>query len=101
MRFERRLSRGPAAEVELRTVETGGSLAGVLAPKGWSEARVEAWLDWAETTPADLPDEYPRGLVESAAADPVLAGGPDRYARRIAAFGHALGLFRKQADAVA
>ena len=32
MRFDRRLSRGPAAEVELRTVETAGSLAGVLAP---------------------------------------------------------------------
>ena len=101
MRFERRLSRGPAAEVELRTVETAGSLAGVLAPKGWSDARVEAWLDWAGTVPADLPDDYPKALAEPAAADPVLAGGPDRYARHIAAHGHALGLFRKQADAVA
>ena len=101
MRFDRRLSRGPAAEVELRTVETAGSLAGVLAPKGWSDARVEAWLDWAEAQPADMPDAYPKTLAEDPAGDPVLAGGPDRYARRIAAYGHALGLFRKPTDALA
>ncbi|HEX5775609.1 MAG TPA: ribonucleotide reductase [Caulobacteraceae bacterium] len=101
MRFDRRLSRGPAAEVELRTVETAGSLAGVLAPKGWSDARVEAWLDWAEALPTDMPADYPRALAESDASDSVLAGGPDRYARRTAAHGCALGLFRKQADALA
>ena len=101
MRFVRRLSRGPAAEVELRTVETAGALAGVLAPKGWSDARVEAWLDWAETLPTDMPDAYPKALAEDAAADPVLAGGPDRYARRIAAWGCALGVFDRQTDAKA
>ena len=64
MRFDRRLSRGPAAEVELRTVETAGSLAGVLAPKGWSDARVEAWLDWAEALASDMPADYPKALAE-------------------------------------
>ncbi|HEX6866548.1 MAG TPA: ribonucleotide reductase, partial [Caulobacteraceae bacterium] len=87
--------------MELRTVETAGALAGVLAPKGWSDARVEAWLDWAETLPADMPDAYPKALAEEDAADPVLAGGPDRYARRIAAWGCALGVFTKQSDAKA
>jgi ribonucleoside-diphosphate reductase alpha chain len=101
MRFERRLSRGQAAEVELRTVETAGSLAGVLAPKGWSDAKVEAWLDWAEAVPADLPEAFPKALAESVAADPVLAGGPERYARRIAAWGSALGVFKKPSDALA
>jgi len=73
MRFVRRLSRGPKAEVELRTVETAGALNGVLAPKGWSDARVEAWLDWAEAQPADMPDAYPKTLAEDPAGDPVLA----------------------------
>jgi ribonucleoside-diphosphate reductase alpha chain len=101
MRFERRLSRGPAADVELRTVETAGALAGVLAPKGWPDARVEAWLDWAETLPADFPESYPKALAETEASDKVLAGGPDLYARRIAAWGSALRLFDRQSDALA
>jgi len=101
MRFTRRLSRGQAADVELRTVETAGSLAGVLAPKGWPDARVEAWLDWAEALPSDLPGEYPKALAEAVAADPVLGGGPEQYARRIAAWGCSLGVFTKQTDALA
>ncbi|HYG28293.1 MAG TPA: ribonucleotide reductase, partial [Caulobacteraceae bacterium] len=101
MRFSRRLSRGSAAEVELRTVETAGALKGVLAPKGWPDAKVEAWLDWAEALPSDLPEDCPKALAEGEAADPVLAGGPDRYARRIAALGLHHGVFRKQADALA
>ena len=100
MRFERRLSRGAAAEVELRTVETAGELAGVMAPKGWTDARVEAWLDWAEALPSDLPQaDFPRALA--AEPDPVLAQGPDRYARRIAALGWTLGVFDRQSDALA
>ena len=101
MRFERRLSRGPAAEVELRTVETADELAGVLAPKGWPDARVEAWLDWADTVPGDFPEAFPKALAETDAPDKVLAGGPDRYARRVAAWGSALELFNRQADALA
>ncbi|HEX6859234.1 MAG TPA: ribonucleotide reductase [Caulobacteraceae bacterium] len=101
MRFSRRLSRGVAAEVELRTVETAGALAGVLAPKGWPDAKVEAWLDWAEALPADMPETCPKALANSEAPDPVLAGGPDRYARRIAAWGLELGVFHKQTDALA
>jgi ribonucleoside-diphosphate reductase alpha chain len=101
MRFERRLSRGPAAEVELRTVETAGALAGVLAPKGLPDARVEAWLDWAETLPGDFPESFPKALADSETSDRVLAGGPDKYARRVAAWGSALGLFNRQADALA
>ncbi len=97
MRFERRLSRGARAEVELRTVETAGSLVGVLAPKGWTDARVEAWLDWAEALPSGLPDgDFPKALAN--APDPILAEGPGRYANRIAALGWTKGVFDRQSD---
>ncbi|WP_269716864.1 TSCPD domain-containing protein [Caulobacter sp. NIBR2454] len=103
MRFVRRLSaHGRAAEVELRTVETADALAGVLAPKSWPDARVQAWLDWAAQLPHDLPHaDTPKALIAESPTGALLAGGPDRYARRLAAFGLAQGLFAKAADAQA
>jgi len=78
MRFTRRLARAAQPEVELRTVETADSLTGVLAPRGWTSARVEAWLDWAETV---APFTSP-GDADGAA---LLAGGPARFAAQLAA----------------
>ncbi len=88
MRFARRLAKGTPPELDLRTVETGDVLHGVLAPRGWTSARVEAWLDWAETLPAEG-DDIEAGL---------LAGGPDRYARAVALRADALKLFDRKTD---
>jgi ribonucleoside-diphosphate reductase alpha chain len=43
-----------AARIEQRTLERVASVAEVLAPASWTDARVEAWLDWLDED-ADLP----------------------------------------------
>ena len=102
MRFARRLAKAESPAVELRTVETATALTGVLAPKGWTDARVEAWLDWAFSLPADLPaGDLPPGLLAETSEDGLLGGGPGRHARRIAALGWLAGLFDRPADALA
>ncbi len=99
MRFELHptfLSDGVA--VALQEVERAGEVAHVLAPAGWTSPRVEAWLDWAEALPSDLPDvDLPEAIVRP--AHPLLAGGPDGHSRRLAAWGWALGLFDSADDA--
>ncbi|HEY1752496.1 MAG TPA: ribonucleotide reductase [Caulobacteraceae bacterium] len=99
MRPDRRFSDAPPGFTpEVRWVERASELAEVLAPPAWTTARVEAWLDWADGLPADLPPDAPAALALEA-ADPLLAGGPDRYARRLAAWGLALGAFEDEAAA--
>ncbi|HEY1879207.1 MAG TPA: ribonucleotide reductase [Caulobacteraceae bacterium] len=84
--------------IALQEVERVGDVAHVLAPAGWTRARVEAWLDWAEALPGDLPEiDLPEAIVRP--AHPLLAGGPDGHARRLAAWGWALGLFDGADDA--
>ena len=101
MRFDRCFSAkdGVRLDRQARTVERPGSSVEVEAPRNWSSARVEAWLDWADGLPADHPNLEPGGLSPERAPDPLLGGGPDRYARRLAAWGFALGLFDHAADA--
>src|SRR5271168_2694982 len=97
MRLDRRFSAVPLPfEPEIRWVERASELAEVAAPPAWTTARVEAWLDWADRLPADLPPEAPESLA-LAAADSLLGGGPDRHARRLAAWGLALGMFDDEA----
>ncbi|MFN3815923.1 TSCPD domain-containing protein [Brevundimonas sp.] len=93
MRFSSRFADSAAAvALEPRTVERPDRVQTVVAPAGWSSARVEAWLDWAETLPGDLPNLAPEALT--APLHPgLLDGGPGRWAVRLAAWGHALGLF--------
>ena len=43
-----------AARIERRTLERASSVTDVLAPASWTDARVEAWLDWLGED-ADLP----------------------------------------------
>ena len=85
---------------EIRWVERAAELVETAAPPHWTTARVEAWLDWADRLPADLPPGTPSALALGG-ADPLLAGGPDRYARRLAAWGLALGVFEAEAEALA
>ena len=76
---------GAVPAMEWRDLERADSVAVVSAPVSWSDARVEAWLDWA-------------GQIESKAP---LGGGPARYADRVAQTGLARGLFGDKADASA
>jgi ribonucleoside-diphosphate reductase alpha chain len=71
--------------MEWRDLERADSVVVVSAPPSWSDARVEAWLDWA-------------GEIEPKAP---LGGGPARYAERIAKIGLARGVFGDKADASA
>ena len=76
---------GVVPAMEWRDLERSDSIVVVSAPAAWSDARVEAWLDWA-------------GEIEPKAA---LGGGPARYAERVAEAGLARGLFGDKADASA
>jgi ribonucleoside-diphosphate reductase alpha chain len=91
-----------APRAAIRSLERPGDHVDVLAPSDWPNARVEAWLDWAKTLPADFPDrDWPLALSPERAYDPLLAEGPDRHARRLAAWGWALGRFDRPRDAAA
>ena len=98
-------ARGPcpaARGLRLRRIECAGDLREVVAPRDWPGARVEAWLSWSSELPTDdPPGDLPSALAPDTPFDPLLGGGPDRYARRLAAWGWALGLFDAEADAQA
>jgi ribonucleoside-diphosphate reductase alpha chain len=46
--------RTETARIERRVLERASSVAEVLAPASWTDARVEAWLDWLDEA-SDLP----------------------------------------------
>ena len=99
MRLPERFAASPLPyRPEIRWIERAAELAEVAAPPHWTTARVEAWLDWADGLPTDLPPGTPAALALEG-ADPLLASGPDRYARRLAAWGLALGAFADEAEA--
>ena len=86
--------------VRTRLIETTRGDVEVVAPVAWTAARVEAWLDWAESLPTDYPPgEVPPALNPQAPIAQLLGGGPARYARRLAAWGWRLGLFEDAQDA--
>ncbi len=82
-----------------REVERADTLAEVMAPPGWSGARVEAWLDWADALPAD--PAVPADLRKTSNTMEALDGGPARWAMILAAQGRTDGRFAKPKDAVA
>ena len=81
--------------LERRAVERPDGVASTIVPSGWTDARIEAWLDWAASLPADLP----RLSDGAAAPSPVLDGAVDRWAGRLAAWGRAMGVFAGEKDA--
>ncbi|MGI8840537.1 MAG: ribonucleotide reductase [Caulobacteraceae bacterium] len=101
MRFHPRPAwRAMPAATQPRPVERAGGVVETVAPRDWTAARIEAWLSWAD----DLASDYPRGdlppaLAAGASLDPLLGGGPDRHAHRLAAWGWALRLFDTADDA--
>jgi ribonucleoside-diphosphate reductase alpha chain len=90
------------APASIRSLERADGFVDVLAPSSWPNARVEAWVDWAQALPDDFPDrDWPSELSPERPYDPLLAQGPDRHARRVAAWGWALGRFDRPHDAAA
>jgi ribonucleoside-diphosphate reductase alpha chain len=103
MRFESPWPRSAARlAAGSRQIETRSGAWDVVAPIAWPTARVEAWVDWADSLADDYPEgELPPGLGPDAPTDPLLAGGPARHARRLAAWGLRLGHFQDAAEAEA
>ena len=74
--------------METRTVERADAVHEILAPAAWSDARIEAWLDWSESlSPALLP------------TGGWLNGGIDAWAERLAGRGLAEGVFADRTEA--
>ena len=84
--------------LDLRAVERPGVVTSSLVPADWTDVRVEAWLDWADALPKDLPQDTAPPDTDHAAW---LNGAADRWAHRLGAWGRAQGLFISEEDASA
>ncbi|MCW0046603.1 TSCPD domain-containing protein [Brevundimonas sp. BT-123] len=83
MRFQSGFAaRAERVAMETRAIERPSGVQQVLAPAGWSDVRIEAWLDWVEA----------EGFAISLSGD-WLNGGVDAWAERLAATGVAEGVF--------
>jgi len=80
-----------------RWVERSDSVVEMIAPDGWSDARVEAWMDWADGLPQDLPTGMAADTV--ALGLEVLGGRISGWAARLAVWGRSTGVFAGAADA--
>jgi ribonucleoside-diphosphate reductase alpha chain len=83
MRFESHAASAREVPVALREIERPSAVVQVLAPRDWTSAQIEAWLDWAERS----------GLSEGDGAGELMHGVFLAYAERLAARGRALDLF--------
>ena len=75
-----------------RETERGAGVQTVVAPAGWTQAQLDAWMDWADRLTPDDGD---------AADDQVLGGPPVRWVNALATNGWKLGLFDTPGDAEA
>ncbi|MDC7681685.1 ribonucleoside-diphosphate reductase [Asticcacaulis sp. BYS171W] len=78
-----------AVVLEVREVERGSRVVETVCPRDWTSAQAEAWLDWADATPHDLPQM----TLAPVPADEALNGAISAYASRLMNWGHALGYF--------
>ena len=100
MRFQPRFAADQAMETILREIERPGLLVEATAPRDWTSARIEAWLDWADAQPAGAPAADLPEVLETATPFAALLGGAfERYGRRLAALGWTAGLFDTPEDA--
>ena len=90
MRFETQFASSDAGErpLDVHIVERQEGFAQVLAPADWPQARLEAWLDWADQQPPAA-----AGAFDSPAAE-IIDGALAGYATRLARQGDADGLFQ-------
>ncbi|WP_295195876.1 TSCPD domain-containing protein [uncultured Brevundimonas sp.] len=83
MRFQSGFAaRAERVAMEIRAIERPSGVQQVLAPAGWSDVRIEAWLDWVEA----------EGFATPLSGD-WLNGGVDAWAERLASMGMADGVF--------
>ena len=88
---------GRENDLELREIERSAGFSEVLCPRDLTSVQVEAWLDWADSLPHDLP-----AGAASLAIDPetdVFDGAIATYAHRLAQWGLRLGHFADTAMA--
>lgn len=92
MRFQSGFAaRAERVAMETRAIERPSGVQQVLAPAGWSDVRIEAWLDWVEA----------EGFATPLSGD-WLNGGVEAWAERLAATGVAEDVFdRAEAAAFA
>jgi ribonucleoside-diphosphate reductase alpha chain len=85
--------RALAAEpnLELREIERTRGFAEVLCPRDMSTVQAEAWLDWADSLPRDLPAEA--GLRQAEPEEEAFGGALADYAHRLGQWGLRLGYF--------
>ena len=83
MRFQSGFAaRAERVAMETRAIERPSGVQQVLAPAGWSDVRIEAWLDWIEA----------KGFATPLSGD-WLNGGVDAWAERLAETGVTEGVF--------
>jgi ribonucleoside-diphosphate reductase alpha chain len=99
MRFETPAATLSDSRPELRTDYGARGLTGVVAPPGWTDARIESWLAWGRRKLTPAPRGTPKILAADSFTDPLLGGAPARFAVGLTAQGWTLGLFDCQADA--
>lgn len=104
MRFTPLLTDLAASVVcEVREIERTDRVVKLTAPAGWSDTRVEAWLDWYDGSPDDLPrveGVRPDGASGRSAnvGHAVLDGALDRWAARLGAWGRSTGVFKSTSE---
>ncbi len=102
MRFESRIPFAREVPVALREIERPSMVAQALAPRDWTSAQIEAWLDWAELPAAGTGGlGWPGPTGEPDPADQLLDGALAHYAGRLTLRGWTLGLFDDEAEATA
>ncbi len=76
-------------DLESRVIERAGTFTEVICPRSLTSAQAEAWLDWADSLPRDLPSGT---WLRAADADTDAFGGATGdYAHRLAQWGLRLG----------
>ncbi|HVZ30508.1 MAG TPA: ribonucleoside-diphosphate reductase [Asticcacaulis sp.] len=84
-------------DLESRVIERAGTFTEVICPRSLTSAQAEAWLDWADSLPRDLPSgTWRRG---GDADSDAFGGATADYAHRLSQWGLRLGHFSNPAEA--
>ena len=79
------------SDLERREIERTNGFTETLCPRDLTSAQAEAWLDWADSLPCDLPGGA--GTISVNTEDLAFNGALARYAHRLAQWGLRLGYF--------
>ena len=86
-----------AGDLESRVIERLDAFTEVICPRGMTSAQVEAWLDWADSLPRDLPSgTWARTFDPDSDA---FGGATADYAHRLSQWGLRLGHFARPEEA--